>query len=313
MMKNLLLIVLVVNTIACSHSQNTTKIGLQFADTVRINNDLIKLTNTQKPRNYKNRATLDSVASYIKSEFKKICDSTDFQNYNVGDNIYKNVIGSIGTENTVRIIIGAHYDVYGNQTGADDNASGVSGLLELARLLSREKLNYRIDFVAYTLEEPPFFRTEQMGSAIHANYLFENNISVKGMICLEMIGYYDDKPNTQDYPVAGMNLIYGNKGDFITVVQHKNSGEFSEELNELLKSQKLISTKSFKGNSLVPGVDFSDHLNYWNLDFDAVMITNTAFYRNKNYHQKGDRLATLNLYKMALVIEQLYLSLKQLK
>ncbi|MCL4124776.1 UNVERIFIED_CONTAM: hypothetical protein GTU68_011713 [Idotea baltica] len=312
-MKHLFPLLLLTITFGCSHSQNNTSSIVQYADTIRINNDLINITSTKKPRNYKNVATLDSVADYIKSELTKVCDSVAFQKYKVDGNTYKNVIASIGIENEERIIIGAHYDVYGNQTGADDNASGVSGLLELARLLSNKKLNYRIDFVAYTLEEPPFFRTEQMGSAIHSNYLFENKIPVKGMICLEMIGYYDDRPNTQEYPIAGMKLIYGNKADFITVVQHKNSGHFSEEINDLIKSQALIPTESFKGNSLLPGVDFSDHLNYWNLDYDAIMITNTAFYRNKNYHKKGDVLATLNIHKMALVIEQLYFAVLQLK
>lgn len=312
-MKNLFLLILLISTLSCSHSQRNTKTTLQYADTLRIYNDLFNITNTEKPRNYKNIATLDSVADYIKSELTKVCDSTAFQNYTVDGDTYKNVIASIGIKNKERIIVGAHYDVYGNQTGADDNASGVAGLLELARLLSKEKLKYRIDFVAYTLEEPPFFRTAQMGSAIHANYLFKNKIPVKGMICLEMIGYYDDKPNTQEYPIAAMNFIYGNKGDFITVIQHKNSGAFSEEMNKLLKLQEFLPTESFKGNSLLPGVDFSDHLNYWNLDYDAIMITNTAFYRNKNYHKKSDTLNTLNLHKMALVIEQLYVSIQQLK
>ena len=84
-------------------------------------------------------------------------------------------------------------------------------------------------------------------------------------------------------------------------------------MNKLLKSQQLLPTKSFKGNNLLPGVDFSDHLNYWNLDYDAIMITNTAFYRNTNYHTKGDTLNTLNLHKMALVIEQLYASILRLE
>ncbi|QCX37969.1 M28 family peptidase [Aureibaculum algae] len=312
-MRNLCIIITFIFIVGCTHSQNRTKNTLQFADTVRVLNDLVKITNTQKPRNYKNIITLDSVADYIKSELIKICDTTAFQNYKVENKTYKNVIGSIGTENKERIIIGAHYDVYGNHTGADDNASGVAGILELARLLSKEKLNYRIDFVAYTLEEPPFFRTEQMGSAIHANYLYKNKISVKGMICLEMIGYYNSKPNSQEYPIPGMSLIYGNKADYITVVQHKNSGEFSDEFNQLFKSKKIIKTESLKGNSMLPGVDFSDHLNYWNLNYDAVMITNTAFYRNKNYHKKGDILSTLNLHKMSLVIEQLFLTIKTLK
>ena len=210
-MKNIVLLLAIVSFFSCTHSQNNTKKILDFADTLRIHNDLINFTNTHKPRNYKNIATLDSVADYIKSELSMVCDSTTFQNYRVDGNTYKNVIGSIGLEHKERIIVGAHYDVYCDQTGADDNASGVAGVLEVARLLSKKKLNYRIDFVAYTLEEPPFFRTEHMGSAIHANYVFENKIPIKGMICLEMIEYYDDRPDTQEYPIAGMNLIYGNK------------------------------------------------------------------------------------------------------
>ncbi|HEX9599905.1 MAG TPA: M28 family peptidase, partial [Mariniflexile sp.] len=212
-----------------------------------------------------------------------------------------------------RVIIGAHYDVCGNQQGADDNASGVTGLLELARLLSKEKLNYRIDFVAYTLEEPPFFRTQQMGSYRHANYLQVNNISVKGMICLEMIGYYNDKKGSQNYPKQEMNLIYGDIADFIIVVQNEQSGEFGNQIGSLMKKQNFIKTNTFIGDNLAIGIDFSDHLNYWNFGYPAVMITNTAFYRNKNYHTKNDTIETLDLNKMSAVIEQLYLTIKHLK
>ena len=123
----------------------------------------------------------------------------------------KNIICSINTDKKERIVIGAHYDVCGDQDGADDNASGVAGLLELARLLKHEKLNYRIDFVAYTLEEPPFFGTENMGSSIHAKYISDNKISLKGMISLEMIGYFNDKPHSQKYPLSFLKWFYGNK------------------------------------------------------------------------------------------------------
>jgi len=151
-----------------------------------------------------------------------------------------------------------------------------------------------------------------MGSYIHANYLFKNKIPVKGMVCLETIGYYNEEPNSQNYPVPGMSIKYGDKADFITVVQNSKRGEFSKQIENLMKQQNLIKTQSFKGSSLLPGVDFSDHLNYWNLNYDAIMITNTAFYRNKNYHKKGDKLETLNIKKMGAVIEQLYLSIKEL-
>ena len=211
----------------------------QKKDVDLIKKHLYMITKTEKPRNYKNIQTLNFVAKYIKEELKKVCDSVKYHKFKVDKNEYQNVIGSIGIENKKRIIIGAHYDVCGDSEGADDNASGVVGLLELARLLSKEKLKYRIDFIAYSLEEPPFFRTKQMGSYIHANYLFKNKIDVKGMISLETIGFYSDEIGSQKFPIPEMKNIYGNVGDFITVVQNDKNEFFSEEINTLIKMNVL--------------------------------------------------------------------------
>ncbi|VAW15711.1 hypothetical protein MNBD_BACTEROID03-2352 [hydrothermal vent metagenome] len=299
--------------VTTAYSQSKPEIVCHYVDTTRVERDMAKITQTQNSRNYLNIETLNYVADYIKAELTKVCDSTAYQNYDVGKRTYKNVIGSIGIKNEERIIIGAHYDVYGNQPGADDNASGIAGLLELARLLAKEKLNYRLDFVAYTLEEPPFFRTEQMGSYIHAKYLQDNQIPVKGMVCLEAIGFFSNKPNSQMYPIKEMNMLYGDKGDFITIVQSGKSGAFGKEFERLMKTSNLIKTNSFIGSSALPGIDFSDHLNYWKFDYEALMITDTAFYRNKNYHTSNDRLETIDFKKMNLVIEQLYLAIKEIK
>ncbi|GAA4231710.1 M28 family peptidase [Postechiella marina] len=311
-MKQLLILMFLVVSITIN-SQTKPIDSIKHISQTRVKKDLLKITKTPKSRNYKNIETLNNVANYIKSELIKVCDTVSFQPFSINKKTYKNVIGSIGTNNKERLIIGAHYDVCGNQQGADDNASGVVGLLELARLLSKNKLNYRIDFVAYTLEEPPFFRTKQMGSYIHANYLHKNNISVKGMICLEMIGFYSDKKGSQNYPIPDMQLQYGDIGNFITVVQSEKSGEFGKQIEQKMQQQDIIKTISFKGSSLVSGVDFSDHLNYWNFNSPAVMVTNTAFYRNKNYHTKKDTIETLGLDKMCAVIKQLYITIKQLK
>jgi len=145
---------------------------------------------------------------------------TEIQEFWVGKNKYKNVICSIGPRDAERIIIGAHYDVYGNQPGADDNASGIAGVLELARLFKQRnpELKHRIDFIAYTLEESPFFKTEFMGSAIHAKSLFEARVKVKVMICLEMIGFYSDKSYSQHFPNLLLSYLYPSKGNFILVV-----------------------------------------------------------------------------------------------
>lgn len=274
-----------------------------------IKSHLDAITQTKGYRNHSNLEVLNSVASYIKRSFEAHTDSVWFQSYRVNGQEYKNVICSFGTENTERIVIGAHYDVCGNQEGADDNASGVVGLLELARMLKEQNLSKRIDLVAYTLEEPPYFRTEYMGSYIHAKSLAEQKVKVSGMISLEMIGFFKDQRKTQDYPLGALSLIYGNKGNYITLVKKFGAGRFVRQFSRRFKKAKLIRTKKFTGPPSLPGIDFSDHLNYWQFGFPALMITDTAFYRNKNYHEKTDVVSTLNTLKMGLVIDSVFESL----
>lgn len=133
------------------------------------------------------------------------------------------------------------------------------------------------------------------------------------MLCLESIGYYSSKENSQTYPVKAMGLKYGTKGDFITVVQNNSAAEFSNQVNDLMEEISFVKTESFKGDASLTGIDFSDHLNYWKFNYDAVMITNTAFFRNKHYHTRGDVMKTLDLEKMSLVIEQLYQTIKKIE
>lgn len=271
------------------------------------------IIHTPEYRNYQNLRSLNQVADYIQHEFQSISDSVTEQKFTYLDNEYRNIICSMNTDKPERIIIGAHYDVCGDQDGADDNASGVVGLLELARILKNQHLNYRIDFVAFTLEEPPAFGTKSMGSAHHAQYLYDNHIPVKGMICLEMIGYYSDKPGSQEYPLGFLSWYYGDIGNYITVVQKYGNGDFGDDLTSLMKANQVLPTESFSGPAFLTGVDFSDHRNYWKHGYSAVMLTNTAFYRNKNYHKKTDTIETLDFKRLALTIDELYLALKQLR
>ncbi len=281
--------------------QNIIKIHLQ------------NITKSSQYRNHINVQRLNYIADYIFMQFKKYCDTVYYQQFEVNGLTYKNVIACLGNPTKETIVIGAHYDVEGEQEGADDNASGITGLLEMARILKNKKLHYRLEFVAYSLEEPPFFKTEYMGSYIHAKSLKENQRKITGMICLEMIGYFDNTADSQDYPLGFLQFFYGNKGDFITVVQKFGNGKFGRKVKRGIKKNSLIKTKSFKAPASIPGVDFSDHLNYWKQDYSAVMVTNTAFYRNKNYHQKSDTMETLDLDKMCLVIDQLCLMICKLK
>src|SRR5690606_21290977 len=144
--------------------------------------------------------------------------------------------------------------------------------------------NYHIELVAFTLEEPPYFRSVGMGSHVHAKKLNEDNRNIYGMISLEMIGYFDNRKNTQSYPLKALSLIYGNRGNFITLVGKMSKGKFARKFNRKFKNQKLIKTKKFSAPASLEGVDFSDHLNYWKFGYSALMITDTAFFRNHNYH-----------------------------
>ena len=277
-------------------------------DTLSIRKHLNNIVNTEKPRNHRNIESLNYVADYIFKDFTKYADSVYYQSYIINNIEYKNVVCVFGIQNTKTIVVGAHYDVCGNQDGADDNASGVVGLLELAKLLKDKPLKHRIEMV-----EPPYFRTKSMGSYIHAKSLYENKTDVYGMFCLEMIGYFDDTKKSQDYPIGFLSLIYGNKGNYITLVNKFSKGKFSRKFSKKFKRNKLIKTKKFVAPAKLPGIDFSDHLNYWKFGFSGLMITDTAFYRNKNYHEDTDTIETLDLLRMSKVIESVYNTLIVLK
>lgn len=281
-------------------------------DTTSIHHHLTVITKTPQYRNYKNLDQLNAVADYLFEEFSKHCDSVYFQHYEVNGQVYKNVNAFFGDPKAERIVLGAHYDVYGDQEGADDNATGVVGLLELAKMFKGKNYQYGIELVAYTLEEPPFFKTEFMGSNIHAQSLQDNDVEVKGMLSLEMLGYFKDEKNSQEYPAGILSWIYGTKGDYITLVKKFGSGKFARQFSRAFKSSKTIRTKSFKGPRWISGVDFSDHLNYWDRNMSALMITDTAFMRNFHYHQKSDTMDKLDLERMAKVIDGIYFAINKI-
>lgn len=300
-----ILIILLLTVITYSYGGNHT-------DTTVIKAHLRAITKTEKFRTYRNTDQLNWTADYIKNVFSQYADSVFIQEYSVNGETYKNVICSFGTENRERIIVGAHYDVCDNQEGADDNASGVVGLLELSRQLKGQKLRKRIDLVAYSLEEPPYFRTEYMGSYVHAKSLAIEAVKVYGMISLEMIGYFKDGKKSQSYPIGLLSIFYGKRGDYITLVKKFGSGHFARKFSRMYKSTKAIKTKKFKGPKLLPGIDFSDHLNYWKFGYSALMITDTSFYRNRNYHEATDKMETLDICRMAKVIDGVLSALKKM-
>src|SRR3990170_407055 len=286
-------------------------------DKERLRRDVQTLAAMVPPRNAKNVASLDKSAEYILEEFRKTGGRVEIQRLTQDGKEYKNVICSFGPEAGERIIVGAHYDVQGDQPGADDNASGVAGILELSRLVRslKRELKYRIDFVAYTLEEGQFLKhpsARHYGSYIHAKSLSQSGISVRAMISLEMIGYFSDLPDSQKYPLFFLRSFYPDKGNFIAVIGKWGQGGLVKKVKKSLAASSHVPVESLTAMSLLPGVSFSDHQSYWKFGYPAVMITDTAFYRNKNYHKPGDTADTLDYDRMAEVVKGLFWTIVQI-
>ncbi|WP_442879448.1 M28 family peptidase [Acinetobacter sp.] len=256
-------------------------------------------------RNYKNIEELQRVSAWIKEQMRLFGIPCQYQNYSVNGLGYRNVVCTLARGHADKVIVGAHYDVFGEQQGADDNASGVAGVIETARILAQQKsqLTQNIEFVFYTLQEPPFFKTEQMGSYIHAKSVQTQKDQIQGVYILDMIGYFDEKL-VQDYPV-GLKWVYPNHANYIAAVSNVQSYDLGAKYCEEMRTLNRLECQRLVAPSFVSGMEFSDHLNYWRFDIPAVMITDTAFFRNKNYHTEKDTLKTLNIGKMANVIDGL--------
>jgi hypothetical protein len=278
--------------------------------TGRLCQDVDSLSGLVPPRRAANMTSLNRAANYIAREFEKTGCRMEEQHFSVEEGTdYRNIICSFGPVDGERIIVGAHYDVspgQGARPGADDNASGVAGILEIARIVSKEKpaLARPLNIIAYTLEEEPYFsRRTDMGSFHHAESLFKKKVSVRLMMSLEMIGYFSDKPDSQTYPLCLLYFSYPSKGNYIAVVG--KAGQDSEVLRvrDLMAKQITIEVQSITASG---GVDLSDHRNYWAFGYPAVMITDTADYRNPNYHEASDTRQTLDFTSMAEVVKGVY-------
>jgi len=262
------------------------------ANKKRLYQDVDFLSSIRPFRNYKNIESLRKAAKYIEHEFKKINLTTSRQQWEAKGNMYENIIASHQPEKKRRLIIGAHYDVYKNQPGADDNTSGVAGLLETARLLvkTNPEIDYGIDFVSYCLEEPPFFRSEEMGSFIHAKSVHEHNQDIIGMISFEMIGYFagnPDEPPSSNPPSVIVSGI-------------RKYEDFNKKVSELLKANSNLGAKRVTFANGYANNGPSDHRNYWTFNYPAVMII--AASKNPHYHQESDTIDTLDFGHLAEVV-----------
>lgn len=282
--------------------------GNQQANKEILRQHVEKLAASDPPRNFAYPESLKKTAEYIVQKFEESGLKAEMPSFKIRKNTYYNVVTELGPKEGEAIVIGAHYDVCDDLPGADDNASGTAGLLELARMLApiQDKLTRPVILVAYTLEEPPNFRAPTMGSVFHAKSMKEAGRTIKLMLSIEMIGYFKDEPDSQKYPLPAFKLLYPTVGNFISIIGRPNEFWIMRQAKAIFMSATDIPTYTANVPAAVPGVDYSDHLSYWNLGYPAVMVTDTAFMRNENYHKATDLPDTLDYERMAEVVNGIF-------
>jgi Zn-dependent M28 family amino/carboxypeptidase len=242
---------------------------------------------------------LAQVESFVEAELESYGAKIESDYFSYAGKTYRNIIARLGESRSRSLtLLGAHLDSVPGAPGADDNGSGLAVLLESARILAQASLASQLLICAFNLEE-----LNMIGSTNFAHRLNAAGARVEAMIALEMVGYTDPRPGSQRYP-AGLSWIYPNRGDFIGVIGNWRSilllRSFARRMRQV--PGLSVETLAVPGNGgLVSAVRLSDHSPFWDLGYPALMITDTAFYRNPHYHSATDTLDTLDIDFMAKV------------
>ena len=197
-------------------------------------------------------------------------------------------------------VLSAHYDTAPGTPGADDNASGVAVLLEAARLLRARAPAREIRFAAFSTEEPPAFGTRDMGSYRYARYLKSRGVKVYGMLNLEMLGYYNDKPSSQLFPPF-LGLLYPDRGNFVALAGNLSSFGLLRSVRKSWRRNSAFPLEAVVLPSVLSTLFISDQLNFWFTGERALMLSDTSFFRYPYYHQAGDTPEKLDYERMAEV------------
>lgn len=251
-------------------------------------------------RNLTRYQRLEEAARYIEGELQKAGLEARPESFEAWGRTYRNLVVEVRgrSDPGTIVLIGAHYDTAPGTPGADDNASGSAVLLELAAALKDAAPAKTLRFVWFVNEEPPFFRTRWMGSAVHARGARRRGERIEGMISLEMLGFYSDTPGSQRYPPL-LSRFYPTTGNFIAAVSNLGSRGLMRRVAALLKEKGPLPVETGAYPAFVPGIDLSDQLNFWREGFSAMMLTDTAFYRNPHYHEPTDVPARLDYGRMS--------------
>lgn len=259
-----------------------------------------------RERNLWQPAALEAAARYIEAELARFGYIPAAQRFVAGDIEVRNIEAEAagGARAGEIVIVGAHYDSVLGATGANDNASGVAAVLELARLARNLKPARTLRFVLFVDEEPPFFKSGEMGSRKYARRARERGENVVAMFSLETIGYYSDVPGSQHYPPP-FSLFYPDTGNFIAFVANLGSRSLLHEVVASFRRHAQFPSEGVAAPAIIPGIDWSDHWSFWSEGYPALMVTDTAPFRYPQYHTAADTPDKVDFDRLARVVSGL--------
>ncbi len=272
----------------------------------RLHKHVDRLAGLIGPRHVGYPSALGAAASLIERELSESGYAVRRQPYSVHCTEVANLIAEMpGTAPEAGILIlGAHYDTVEARPGADDNASAVAVIVEVARLLRGRQFRRTVRFVAFSCEEPPHFYTGDMGSQVYARECRERGEHVAGMLCLEMVGYFTDQPGTQQMPQGIPRLLrwaFPRRGNFLAAVGNVRSWRLAWSFRRGFKKTSRFPLYSVVLPEFVNAIRLSDNSPFWDQGYPALMLTDTSFLRNPHYHLPTDTSDTLDYARMAQV------------
>jgi len=279
----------------------------------RLQTHVEQLARTIGERNIFHPVALQAAASYIEREWEQQGYTVEKLPYEVSGIRCLNLEAARrgAAHESQILLIGAHYDTVRGSPGANDNASGVSALLEISRLFTGIEPALTVRFVAFVNEEPPFFMSREQGSAVYAEAARSRGDDIRLMASIETIGWYSREPGSQSYPPL-FNLFYPNRADFIGIVSNFRSRGAMRRLASAFRSNSDFPIETTATFAFVPGVSWSDHRSFWRQGYRAVMITDTAFYRYRHYHAPSDTPDKLAYPELARVTSGLFSAFSEL-
>jgi len=275
----------------------------EFQTAANLRADTMYLSDAIGERNLDRYKNLNSAAKYIEDSLKSLGYSPQSEPFTVQGMAVKNIVVEIpgGQLANEIVLVGAHYDSVNACPGADDNATGVAGLLEIARELRGHVPSRTIRLVAWVNEEPPYFQTPGMGSWVNAKSTHQRKDRIVAAISLETIGLYTDAPDSQHYP-AGFSLFFPSTGNFVGFVGNLSSRQLVRDSVGYFRATTQFPSAGIAAPAGMTGVGWSDHWSYWQEGYPAIMITDTALFRNPNYHKISDTPEKLSYAPMARVV-----------